>query len=255
MREIEILNRRKLNEKHFLRQDGLICAKIYNEPVHYLKNNKYEEIDNTLVKKNKKIVNKSNSYNVEFFEDYKQSLIKVSKDGYYMNFKILELESFKIKTSKREILKENNSIKSCLNDDISISYQVLSNKIKETVIINNSKYSKFNFEIDTNLELKEENGIIVATDKENKSLFRIEKPFVVDSKDNINNNIKTILRKKKDKYVLDINLDEKWLNDKNTVYPVYLDPTISNLSTEINLYDTYIYPGDTNERFFYESWS
>ena len=93
MREIEILNRRKLNEKHFLRQDGLICAKIYNEPVHYLKNNKYEEIDNTLVKKNKKIVNKSNSYNVEFFEDYKQSLIKVSKDGYYMNFKILELES------------------------------------------------------------------------------------------------------------------------------------------------------------------
>ena len=49
MKEIELINKRKLREKHFLREDGTIVAKVYNEDIHYLKNGKYEEIENTLI--------------------------------------------------------------------------------------------------------------------------------------------------------------------------------------------------------------
>ena len=50
MKEIELIEKRKPREKHFLQEDGTILAKIYNEEIHYLKNGKYEEIDNQLVK-------------------------------------------------------------------------------------------------------------------------------------------------------------------------------------------------------------
>ena len=52
MKEIEIISKRKPNEKHFLREDGTFVAKIYPKDIHYQKNGHYEEIDNSLIKKN-----------------------------------------------------------------------------------------------------------------------------------------------------------------------------------------------------------
>ena len=49
MKEIELIEKRKPREKHFLQENGEIIAKIYGEDIHYLKNGKYEEIDNTLI--------------------------------------------------------------------------------------------------------------------------------------------------------------------------------------------------------------
>ena len=66
MKEIEILEKRGPKEKHFLREDGCMKAIIYNEDIHYLKNGKYEEIDNTIVEEDTFYTNKSNSYKVKF---------------------------------------------------------------------------------------------------------------------------------------------------------------------------------------------
>ena len=54
MKEIELINKRKKREKHFLQEDGTIIAKIYDSDIHYLKNDKYEEIDNRFIKDNNK---------------------------------------------------------------------------------------------------------------------------------------------------------------------------------------------------------
>ena len=43
MKQIELINKRKPREKHFLQEDGTIVAKLYDVDIHYLKNNKYEE--------------------------------------------------------------------------------------------------------------------------------------------------------------------------------------------------------------------
>ena len=45
----EIKNLRKSNEKHFLNKDGTITAYLYDRDIHYLKNNQYVDIDNSII--------------------------------------------------------------------------------------------------------------------------------------------------------------------------------------------------------------
>ena len=79
MKEIELIEKRNRKEKHFLQEDGTIIAKIYNDDIHFLKNGKFEEIDNTLVKKNGFYINKNNQYKVSINEDTKNGLMKLEE--------------------------------------------------------------------------------------------------------------------------------------------------------------------------------
>lgn len=47
----EIVEKRKLNEKHFLQKDGCIVASVYPMNVHYELNGKLEDINNSLEEK------------------------------------------------------------------------------------------------------------------------------------------------------------------------------------------------------------
>ena len=47
----EIVEKRDEYTKHFLMSDGSINAYIYSDQVHYLEENAYEEIDNSLIEK------------------------------------------------------------------------------------------------------------------------------------------------------------------------------------------------------------
>ena len=95
MDQIELVEKRKTREKHFLQKDGTIRAEVYDTDIHYLRNGKYEEIDNTLIKENGSLVNKSNDYKVEFKEDFKDSLMKMSKDRHYIDFKLKDTKNTK----------------------------------------------------------------------------------------------------------------------------------------------------------------
>ena len=44
----EIVEKRKLNEKHFLQEDGNVIATIYPSNVHYEENGELLDIDNSL---------------------------------------------------------------------------------------------------------------------------------------------------------------------------------------------------------------
>ena len=122
MKEIELINKRKPREKHFLQEDGTIIAKVYDSDIHYKKNGKYEEIDNTLINENGCYYNKANKYKAIFFEN-NDNLMKISKDDFYLNFKLKGIKTSKVK--KREKL---NKYISCLSydelqDGISVEYK------------------------------------------------------------------------------------------------------------------------------------
>lgn len=248
MDQIELIEKRKPREKHFLQRDGTIRAEIYDTDIHYLKNGKYEEIDNTLIKEKDLLVNKSNDYRVEFKEDFRESLMKMSKDNHYIDFKLMDSRKINLKSAKRMISKEYSNITfNDITDDIKIEYQTLSNKVKETIVLQNSNYSELSFLLDTNLNLEEKNGEIVSKDELGNIVFKIEKPFMVDSNEIRNDKIHYFLCTIDNKYVLTLILDEEWLKDKDRLYPVYIDPTIDSSNTsDLNFFDTFIYPGDDN---------
>ena len=64
----ELINLRKPREKHFLQENGLIAARVFNEDVHYLKNGQYFEIDNNLIETDEYFKNKENSFHVFFYK-------------------------------------------------------------------------------------------------------------------------------------------------------------------------------------------
>ena len=124
MKQVELIEKRKPREKHYLREDGTILAEVYDTDIHYLKDGKYEEIDNTLVNENGVLKNKSNDYKVEFKEDFKDSLMKMFKDEHYIDFKIRESKMDNIKPDMRKLSKKMKNVTyNNITDDITVEYK------------------------------------------------------------------------------------------------------------------------------------
>ncbi len=242
-KEIELIEKRGPREKHFLQKDGTIKAIVYSDNVHYLKDGKYEEIDNTLIKQDNCYVNKNNSFKVKFSENGENSLMKIEEQEDYLDIKIKESNTSKI--NFRQSLSKSISDVSYSNilDGIDIEYKVLPTKVKETIVLPNNRVKKLSFLVNTNLELEMFNGSILAKNKSGKT-FIVEKPYMMDSKGNICTDISYELKKVLNSYEIELILNSIWLDSKDTTYPVYVDPTITNSSGDSSVFDTYIYPGD-----------
>ena len=160
----EILSKRNYREKHFLKENGEIEAHVYDHDIHFLKNNKFLEIDNTLIKVKDHFENKLNSFKSIFTKDD----VKLTKDNYYLNISLLN------KLNILPILENNHIIYKNLLNNIDINYNVIDNKVKESIIINRKPLlNKLIFIIDTNLSLQEDKNKIIAKDN-NEVIFEIE---------------------------------------------------------------------------------
>ncbi len=247
----EIIEYRTSNTKHFLKSDGTVDVEIYKDPVHYLDKGEYKEIDNSLVKTTKGFKNKSNNFKIEFDEKSDNSLINIS----CKNKKVSMFpKNMKQKISNRTIAKRNKN-KIPLNDityenmyeDIDINYKIISNQLKESIILNKvPKKNKFVFVINTDLDLILNDDNTISFMDGNNECYKIEKPYMTDSKNVYSELVKYELHKNNDSYELTINVDKEWLHDKERVYPVVIDPTITNVQSSASVIDTYIFDGDAN---------
>ena len=246
MKQIELKNKRKAREKHFLREDGTCVAYVYNDNIHYLKNGKYEEIDNTLIIKNGKICNKSNSFLSEFEENSKNGLMCVRKNNHYIKF---NLQNSKNAVAQKKLSKSTIIQKIQYNkifDDIDIEYQVHPSKIKEEIVLKskNALKSNISFDIETDAKLiLLDNGCVEVTFGDDS--FTIDLPYMIDSNGVVCKNIFYKLSQNNDKYILSLTLDLDWLKSEDRVYPIYIDPTII-IDQSNNIEDTFIYLNDTN---------
>lgn len=245
MKEIELKNLRKRREKHFLQENGEIVAMMYNDDIHFKKNGKYEEIDNTIIKENEYYTNTNNEYKVYFKEDSSNELMKIEEDNNYLEINLLDSNNVPIKKEKNISKLTDSVIYENILNGIDLEYKVLPTKVKENIIINNkeSVVDTLNFLVNTDLDLVVNKDKSISAVKDSKTIFTIEAPYMIDSNNNINNSLYYVLAKYNNQYILNLNLDLEWLN--NAVYPVVIDPTIINESKDNSVYDTYIYPGDS----------
>lgn len=250
MKEIELIGKRKAREKHFLKQNGVIEAQVFDEDIHFLKNGIYEEIDNTLIDKGDCYTNKNNAYEVKLYKNTSDNLMEVSIDDNFIKTRILNPNLSELTENVMESKLHKNVCYSNILDNIDLEYNVLPTKVKEAIILKNKNVctEKLVFSIETNMKLSLlENKKIIA-EKDGVQIFEFDAPYMIDNEFKVNNNVFYELTECDcDKYSLKIKIDEDWLKDENTKYPVMIDPTITNYGQNNSVYDTQISPGDENE--------
>lgn len=247
MKQIELVEKRKPREKHFLQEDGTIIATIYDSDVHYLKDGKYEEIDNQLVKDGDFYVNKNNSFKAYFNENISNGLMRIETNRHFL---LISLSEDKIKSSKKvnRFILEDKKVKfKEIFNNIDFEYSILSNKVKESIIIKNkdSIPSNLVFDISTDMELISNVDGSISAIYSGKNVFTIDTPYMYDSNNIENKNVSYKIYKDIQGYKLKLILDTDWLNSNDITYPVIIDPTITGEQQEFNVWDTYIYPFDT----------
>ena len=247
MEQIEIIGKRKPREKHYLKENGIIEAQLFDQDIHFLKNGIYEEIDNTLIKKNEIYENRNNSYKVQFnVSNENNKIYKIEKGEYYLEFFLNKHNKY-----NEEIVNKSKTLSEIFYHNIlknvDLKYEIVSSEIKENIILNDkdNDIDELCFDIKTNLNLKIDfDGSIIATHEKNV-IFKFDTPYMIDSENNINKKISYNLIKDEDIYQLFMFIDKRWL-ETTAKYPVIIDPTITNYSNESSVIDTYIFPNDTN---------
>ena len=261
----EITEKRTLNQKHFLQNDGSVVAAIYPTDVHYEQDGRLVDIDNSLeyIDEDEGMYqNKDNTFRVKFSKkSNKNNLVKLKIKNH--NIKWSLLNSNKVNATKEsETKKENNKVN--LNkvtsgtiqyenilENIDVEYNVVSKTIKENIILKSksaiNQEISFQFQTDNlKMEKTEDNRIVFSEENQEEVLFILKAPYMYDAKNEINSDIDVELKKENgNKYIMTLKPNKEWLESEEREYPIIIDPTVQTSLDYNHINDTYIFDGDT----------
>lgn len=225
--------------------------------------NEYEKARTTKVYENK-----ANSYKTKFTNKTKDYYLgSLTSEGHTITWRLKNANSTNVNIKnpkKNKKIEDNitvedlelNQIASKIEynnilSDTNINYVLSPEKVKENIILNNEKAINnklvFEYALDgLEMKLLDNNDIIIYKDNEKNLKFRIQAPFMYDSKLEFTDKIKLDLKKKNGNYELTLTPDKEWLQEEGRQYPVTIDPTVQTASYIENINDVYIYKGDTN---------
>lgn len=270
----ELIDKREMYSKHFQNEDGTITAVNYNDPVHYLDDNgNWKDIDNSLVESNKGIkkaasldnnevnqfyTNKENPY-ANFMFNKKTSetdLIKINVDGYEIAWGLSNLnevngtllnntetsDKYNLTNLKSGIVYENAL------ENADLYYYITSNNVKEEIILNEkTNIKELVYNVRTTLKpVATDTSMVVFLDENDEVVFAFQAPYMYDSAEKSSMTYETSVKveKTKDGYKLIYTLDTDWLNSDERVYPIVIDPTVTNGRNQTTVLDTYVHPND-----------
>lgn len=261
----EVDDLRTLDTKTFMREDGTFVTAIYGEPVHYLSDGKYLDIDNTLSFDPETNVysTKANAFGVRFPESLDSGKpIQLTYGDYSIGWALtgisktstIEVESTGKSDDPKVLTKVDQSVTySSIMDGVDVEYVVTGNSVKENLILNRfvEDFSlSFTYSLG-NLSLAlQDDGTYSFTDENGKPLFDFASLYMFDAEGKDSQNIKmTVTESEKGQYLVTIVPDSAWL--KTAVYPVTIDPTISSAVTSLTWNDTYIYEAAPDAQNYY----
>ena len=236
---------------NLINKDGTNTAYLFSEPISFTnENGNLKTKDITVEKANSKLkkdgydfTNGQNDYRINFSKD-KDTGIQVKYKDYSYTISpqsIIEVEG---EEAVAEYLNENFEVfqyKNIYGNGTNLRYYPQLNGVKDEIVLNqNINKNSFSFELNTDncVAVLNENGTISINDTSGKELQTFEAPYAYDSKyiegnkDNHSIDCNYALKPSgENKYILTINVDKDWLNSDNTIYPVIIDPTTSNITS------------------------
>ncbi len=247
----EVVEKRDEYQKVYLREDGTYTSVISKTPVHYEKEGEWVDIVNNLKTDGDVITNTAGNFNVEFPKEISEdNEIKIENGKETLTFSIVETEKSngKVKNNKKQKQdKSKVSDEEIFNNDISrtvseieyedvlentnLEYVVTPTGVKENIIVENKESLKksYSFNITKGklkAELDKSNNLYFKNSK-GEIVFTIPAPVMTDSNGAISYDIDVKVKNlKKETITLTYTPDKKWLNAKDRVYPVAIDPVI-----------------------------
>ena len=142
----EIIEERAVNEKRFLMSDGSFQVGVYSNAIHYEKNGKFEEIDNTLVEEKNSYKLSANSFDLSFSKD-KNSFVLNNK-GYELKWSLQKGKTTKANIRNyEEIIYDNQQkndkyFENKYNSSTNNSFDKYKNEVKSRNLIEKNSSEK-----------------------------------------------------------------------------------------------------------------
>lgn len=277
----EDVSKRGESQKHFKLSDGSFIAVQYSEPVHYAdEEGKWIDIDNTLCYNKADIkntddfdgyVNTANSFKAKFADSVEDALfyIEGSNGENKLSFEFIDSDINSAEATinaeaaveldkNASLFSRNQEMIACntvsdeiaydeIIDDVDFNYTVTARGIKENIIIN-KRLDSYNFAFSVEAAgltlTKNSDGSITASDAENNVIYTIPAPFMYDKNGRFSDAVEyTLYAKANGKYTLRIVADKAWINNRETAFPVVIDPivnTTDNIEENNPLIATYV---------------
>ena len=272
----ELVDKRGLFSKQFSNSDGTITAASYPFPIHFKDvNGDWQNLDNSMVdyvvyNSSSSFLFKNASYGSEFLtlknnpyiqvlinkETSETDLVRVSVDDYAISWGLEELldSSVNLLEEKEATLYNLSNVTSGVKyenayQNTDLFYYISSDNLKEEIVINErNSLTKLVYNITTNLiPIKTEHNLVLFQNSNQETIFSFQNPYMYDSslESSISYDTDVEIEKNENGYKLIYFLDENWLNDPDRVYPIVIDPTVSNGRSQSSVLDTYVHPGDS----------
>ena len=227
--------RKKADEKNlnsfvFENVDGSNSLYLFSYPVKYIDddgNIRDKSLD--IIEKNDSdaFITESSDIKTIFNYDLAEG-IDISFYGNDLNFCPLFLEN---NNTKPILSDDSKSLLYDIDNDVCLDYSLTYQGVKENIIVNNyNGVNTFSFSLKTNglhLNYNDVDEICFYNDKE-ESVGSIGQIITNDSSDKVivgKAEFETI--EENEKYIINISIDDDFLNCTETVYPLYIDPTIN----------------------------
>ncbi len=268
----ELTELRNEFEKHFLMSDGTVVAATYAEPVNYYDKAEgmWKEIDNTLTHSNGRYRNKGHGgFDVSFRgENTGGDMVEMSDGSHTISWTVsVQNELGKKDTVKSRIdasvkqersdsgnkfaadragsaIKYNSPFSG--NKLINVDYTVSQYKVKEDITIYSSKDGNaihYTYNCGDLTAILNPDNSIDFVDREGEPVYTVHKPYMYDSAGNGSYNFSITLKQQGGVCTVVMTPDKEWLD--TAVYPVVIDPTVTNNKITTNYDDTYIHSGDS----------
>ncbi|MBQ2736548.1 MAG: DNRLRE domain-containing protein, partial [Clostridia bacterium] len=253
----EVEELREENVKHFEMTDGTYKAVVYSDAVHRKDaDGVWQDIDNTLeaVKENGNTNYKTSDGRIKFSKNIKNGKIfELSENGYKISLSLsnkslkdsnADVKNHKAKGSVSVFDSEEEQLEKLKNvdnltkvrynnieDGIDLEYQIYSNNLKESIIVNSKKDSYvYSFELKLNkltAALNEDGSISLKDEETGESKYTMPAPFMFDNAGELSTDVSyTLTQSGKYKYTLTVTADTEWIINEARELPVTIDPSV-----------------------------
>ena len=242
----EVEEKRDEHTKVYKKSNGTYTAVMTEEPLHYLDEGVWKEINNSMILNGSIYTNLNNLFNVELPKNIDEDKeLTVEKDGFELSFSVDNIENSsaivennivasdtEIESADKAISQTQSSVKySDIADNTDLQYIVTPNSIKENIIVSNKESVKdtyaFTFETNGLNAEKLDDGSILFKNNNGDVKFNIPRPVMTDANFEFSYDIDVSLTENANGTVtLEYAPSADWTSSNNRVYPIIIDPAI-----------------------------